>query len=79
MTHQIVFTLHTAVIGSEDLYRAVRAAFVGKGTSLSAWCRSNGINRQTAEKTLRGNRNGRRASDLRQRLVLEAFPIEAAE
>lgn len=66
------------MIGSEDLYRAVRAAFVARGTSLNAWCISNGINRQTAEKTLRGERGGKRALALRNRLISEVFPAEAA-
>lgn len=76
--HQIVRPLPVAVIGSEDLYKAIRAAFVARGTSLSAWCRTAGLNRQTVEKALKGERRSRAADELRKRLMSEVFSEEAA-
>lgn len=57
---------------SERLYTAVRAAFVAKGTTLNAWCTSQGINRQTAARSLKGERNGSRSRELRARLTAAA-------
>ena len=54
---------HT-VTGSPDLYHLVRAAFVNKGSSLNRWCISNGVNRQTAEKALQGERRSKSAEKL---------------
>ncbi len=54
MHHQITLPVPQSSIPSEALYRAVRAAFVAKGTTLNKWCIANGINRQTADKSLKG-------------------------
>lgn len=59
--HQLRPTLPTKVSGSRDLYLAVRAAFILRGTTLNEWCKANGLNRQTVEKALKGERYGRRA------------------
>ena len=57
--HQICYTITFEVAGSPDLYKAVRAGFVKQGTSLNRWCISKGLNRQTVEKALRGERQSR--------------------
>jgi hypothetical protein len=77
MTHQIMLNIPVAYAGSPELYQAVRAAFVSRGTTLNAWCKSNGINRQTADRSLRGERGGRRSVELRQRIIGDAFPSVA--
>jgi lambda repressor-like predicted transcriptional regulator len=71
-------TITVEIPGSEDLYLAVRAGFVARGTTLNAWCIENGVNRQTAEKALKGERFSRRSSALRQKLVAEALKIEVS-
>lgn len=77
MLHQIKAPLPVAVIGSTDLYLAVRAAFVARGTTLNAWCIAHGVNRQTAERSLKGERGGRLSRELRARIVAELFPHAA--
>lgn len=74
--HQIRHILSVTVVGSNDLYTAVRAALVGRGTSLAAWCKDKKINRQTAEKALKGERHSRRAVELRERMVTEILRTE---
>jgi gp16 family phage-associated protein len=56
---------------STELYTAVRAALVAKGTSLAAWCRANGVTRQTMEQALKGQREGRRSRQLVDQLLSE--------
>lgn len=75
MLHQIrhELTLPVAVSGSEETYRAVRAALVARGTTLNAWCKGNGLYRQTVEKALKGQRHSRNGADIRERLVRELF------
>jgi len=69
--HQLKHTLPLTPIAGTDLYNTIRAALVARGTSFNAWCQANSVNRQTAEKALKGERFGRRASLLRQRIVTE--------
>jgi hypothetical protein len=80
MRHQIRRSLPVAVIGSDDLYNLVRAALIAQGTNLNQWCKINRINRQTVDKALKGERIGRRAQALRDRIVTELFqrPDQAA-
>lgn len=73
MIGQIRHSLAFAVLPSDDLYRMVRAGFVAQGTTLNAWCSARGIHRQTAERSLKGERNGRRSRELRDRLVAAAL------
>lgn len=56
----------------DGLYSAVRAAFVRRQTSLSAWCLANGVKRQNAAKCLCGDWDGAKARDLRLAIVLAA-------
>jgi hypothetical protein len=51
----------------------VRAGFIAKGTTLNAWCIANGVKRQTAEKSLKGNRESKQARELRDLLVSAAL------
>lgn len=44
--------------------RRVRAGFVIRGTSLTAWCRSNGVKQQNAHKALRGEWQGPKATEV---------------
>jgi lambda repressor-like predicted transcriptional regulator len=69
--HQIRRDTPIAITASETLYHSVRAALVARGSSLNAWCRANGVNRQTAERALLGHRNGKRAIALRERICAE--------
>ncbi len=73
--HQILRTLPLEISGSQDLYAMVRAAFVARNTSPSAWCKVEAVNRQ---KALEGLRRGKRASALRHRLVDDLFTDLAA-
>jgi hypothetical protein len=72
--HLFKNTLTVAVIGSPDLYNAVRAGFINQGTSLNAWCIAKGINRQTAEKALKGISTSRQSLSLTDTLVDAALP-----
>lgn len=75
MKHQFQHTipLPLTVAGSEDTYRAVRAALVARGTNLNAWCKANGQTRQTVEKALKGLRHSRNGAEIRGCLVRELF------
>jgi hypothetical protein len=57
--HQFCYTITYEIVGSTDLYKAVRAGFINQGTSLNKWCIAKGLNRQTVEKALRGERRSR--------------------
>jgi gp16 family phage-associated protein len=75
MLHRIkrYIPLSMAVVGSEDTYLTVRSALVARGTTLNAWCKANGLNRQTVEKSLKGQRHSRNGAEIRYRLVEELF------
>ena len=75
---KIVRTLPLTIAGPGYLYHAIRAALVARNSSLHAWCKAAGVNRQTAEKALKGERHSLRAEQLRQRLLGELFPEKAA-
>lgn len=51
------------------LLLAVRAAFVSKGSSLSAWCGDAGIDRAAARLALLGAWNGPKGQAIRGRIV----------
>ncbi len=55
-----------------ELHAHVRAGFVAQRTSLYRWCADHGVRRTTADKVLRGERNGPIAKALRQRLIRAA-------
>jgi hypothetical protein len=74
MLHQISATVSLAYVGSPELYSAVRAGFVNQNTSLNKWCSLSGLNRQTVEKALKGERSGRNAVSLIECVVLAAYP-----
>jgi hypothetical protein len=62
------------IIGSQELYLEVRGGFVASGTSLNRWCIANKVNRQTAERALRGQSTTRSAIRLVERIVSDALP-----
>lgn len=74
MKHRIRRIFPVQIAGSDDLYNMVRAALIARGTNLNRWCKAKGINRQTADKALKGQRIGRRAQALRDKIVTELFP-----
>jgi len=47
----------------------VKAGFILKGTSLCAWCRSNGVDTGYASKALTGKQSGPKAQQLKARLI----------
>ena len=53
-------------------HRGVRAGFVAQGTSLNAWCRANGVTRQSADKALNGAWTGPGAEALVGRILQAA-------
>lgn len=76
--NQIRHSLPVQIIGSADLYNMVRAALIAQGSNLNQWCKNNGINRQTVDKALKGERIGRRAQAIRDQIADELFPSERA-
>ncbi|MEN3794586.1 hypothetical protein [Fulvimarina sp. MAC3] len=75
----IKLSLTTQVAGSPSLYVAVRAGFVNQGSSLNRWCRDNAVNRQTAEKALKGERHSRRAQQLIETLISASLGFQAVK
>lgn len=69
---------HPARPAGEELYLAVRAAFVLRGTSVAAVARRLGIHKQHAREALLGLRRGPRASEIR-RLLSTAAGIQNQE
>lgn len=55
-----------------DLYAQVRSGFVRQHTTLNRWCQANQVKRQNARKALLGEWTGRKAGDLRERLITAA-------
>ncbi|PWB83065.1 MAG: hypothetical protein C3F11_08535 [Methylocystaceae bacterium] len=76
--NQISHNIRLSVVPSQDLYLMVRAGFVAQGTTLNAWCIANGLNRQTVERSLRGDRNGKVSRAVRERAVSAALKHRAA-
>ena len=64
----------------EDLnkgrYLKVRAAFVGQGTTLNAWCRENGLHLQNVRDAFAGKWRGVAASAIIQRVIAAAGVAE---
>ena len=56
----------------EDRLRRIKAGFILRGTTLSAWCRENGVHHQNAHKALSGQWVGPKASMLVERLLAAA-------
>lgn len=55
-----------------ERHRRIRGAMVTKGTSFTAWCRSEGITRQNAEQALLGQWKGPTATALVARILAAA-------
>lgn len=75
--HQIRHTVQLTIPGSDTLDRAIRAAFVAKGTTLNAWCISNGFRRQTVDKAIKGMRQSHRSQELVKLLLRDALGVDA--
>jgi hypothetical protein len=58
-----------AIPPSRALYRAVLAGFIMADTTLTAWCRENGLDRAWARQCLLGMRDGPAARALRRRIA----------
>lgn len=58
--------------GGNSLLLRVRGGFTTHGTSLSAWCQSNGVDHGHAHRVLKGMTNGPAARELRCRIVMAA-------
>lgn len=52
-----------------DLYNRVKAEFVARGTTLSAYCRSRGIHAGNARLALMGAWNGPKGRQVREELI----------
>jgi hypothetical protein len=52
-----------------DFHARVKAGFILAGSTLNAWCRSNGVSPSYAHAVLTGDTNGPAAIALRQRLL----------
>lgn len=53
----------------DDLVRLVRVGFIKNGTTLSAWCKDQGLAHSYVYKVLKAETNGPAAKTLRDRLV----------
>lgn len=50
-------------------WQEIRIGFIGQGTSLNKFCMVNGIHRPNAKKAFDGSWNGKKAQELRIRLI----------
>ncbi len=57
---------------SRELLLKVKAHFVGKGTTLAAWCRDNKVDQSHARQALLGSWDGPRGRAVRLKLATEA-------
>lgn len=55
-----------------DLYNRVRAGFILKGSSLTAWCNANGVKQQNALHCLIGSWDGPKSKELRKKMVFDS-------
>lgn len=55
-----------------ERHRLVRAGFIAQGTSLQAWCNQEGVTRQNADKALKEQWKGPKASLLVSRILQAA-------
>lgn len=65
-------TPNTTVEEGKAHYVKVRAAFVGQGTTLNAWCKVNGLHIQNVREAFFGRWNGDKASALVARVTQAA-------
>ncbi len=72
--------MNSTPVPGPALLLVARAAFVSRGTSLSAWCADAGIDRAAARLALLGAWNGPKAQALRRRIVAAAgVAVETAD
>lgn len=70
--------MHSAIAPSKDLLLLVRVGFIRQGTTFTAWCNSNKINKSNARQAVLGSWDGPKGSQLRRRIVRAARIGEAA-
>ena len=71
--------LPVAIIGSPDLYRAVRAGLVAQGTTLDKERVAKGVNRQTVDKAPKGERRSKRSQAIINELMAAALDVEEGQ
>lgn len=71
--------LPVTINGSSDLYKAVRAGLVAQGTTLNKECVAKGINRQTVDKALKGERRSKRSQAIINELMAAALDVEEGQ
>lgn len=55
-----------------DILATIRARFIERGTTLTQWCRGNGVDPARACRVLQGLHLGPKGKDLRQRIATAA-------
>ncbi|WP_299072803.1 hypothetical protein [uncultured Paraglaciecola sp.] len=55
-----------------ELYNHVRGGFVTKGSSLTEWCKKQGVNYQNATQCLTGSWDGPKAKVLRNKMIADS-------
>jgi hypothetical protein len=69
--------INTQMEARKALYTEVRAAFVGQGTTLNAWCLANGTRIQNVRAAFFGEWSGPKAEELRARVISAAGVLAA--
>jgi len=64
--------MSTAPRPGRDLVKKIRIGFIKKDTSLTAWCKANGVIPSNARQALMGSWDGPKGRDLRERIAKEA-------
>ena len=62
-----------------DVRARVRAGFILKGTSLTEWCRANGVDQGWASNILKAAPRGTRARTLRRRMMTDSGAYALAQ
>lgn len=76
--HQIEHKISLTPVGDANVYLMVRLGFTSQGTSLNKWCNASGLNRQTVEKALKGERVNRSALNIVRLAISAALPERAS-
>lgn len=65
-------TIHDTADAYQAEFRAVRAALMVRGTTLQEWAETAGVSRQLVSSALKGQSFGRKALEIRRKLLAEA-------
>lgn len=63
--------VESAIVGSEELFSAIRAALALSGSNLSRYCEERGVDRSWAYLVLKGRKDGKKSRELRKKIVAE--------